>query len=59
MLEHGMWDQIRVDKGKEWVLGLFVQEELAQYQNNIPRAPHLQTTTKQVRNQAHLPHANK
>ena len=50
MLQHGMWDQVRVDHGKEWTLLLFVQELLAHLRTNTNRAPHLQTTSKQVNN---------
>lgn len=48
MIEYGLWDQVRTDKGKEWVLGLFVQEQLASHRTNTSRAPHLQTTSKQA-----------
>ena len=44
----GIWDTIRVDKGKEWVLSLFVQETLSDYRNNTSRVPHLQTASTQV-----------
>ena len=60
-----MWDQIRVDHGSEWLLMLYVQEELAQYRTNTLRPPHLQTTSKQVNTSGlmlmsistHTPHA--
>ncbi|XP_019850817.1 PREDICTED: uncharacterized protein LOC109581281 [Amphimedon queenslandica] len=45
-LDYGLWDQIRVDHGKEWHLMLFMQEQLANYRYNYDRAPHLQTTSK-------------
>lgn len=48
VLEYGVWDQVRVDHGKEWILTLFVQEKLAHLRRNTSRAPHLQTTSKQV-----------
>lgn len=47
-MEFGLWDQIRVDQGKEWVLMLYVQETLAHLRRNTSRAPHLQSTSKQV-----------
>ena len=50
LLQYGMWDQIRVDQGKEWVLMLFVQEQLAHFRRNTGRNPHIQTTSKQVCN---------
>ena len=46
---YGLWDQIRVDHGKEWVLMLYVQELLADLRTNVHRAPHLQSSSKQVR----------
>ena len=48
LIEYGLWDQVRVDDGKEWVLMLFVQEQLAHLRRNTARPPHLQTTSKQV-----------
>ena len=48
VLQYGVWDQVRVDHGKEWTLMLFVQEQLAHLRHNVNRAPHLQTTSKQV-----------
>ena len=47
--EYGIWDQIRVDQGKEWVLMLFIQEELSHLRRNTSCDPHLQSTSKQVR----------
>ena len=45
---YGLWDQVRVDQGKEWILMLYVQELLAELRTNVHRAPHLQSTSKQV-----------
>ena len=47
-LEYGLWDQIRVDHGKEFYLMLYVQEVLAQFRTNSSRAPHMQSTSRQV-----------
>ena len=47
-MQYGLWDQIRVDKGNEWILMLFVQESLAHFRRNTIRPPHLQSTSKQV-----------
>ncbi|XP_019859201.1 PREDICTED: uncharacterized protein LOC109587405 isoform X2 [Amphimedon queenslandica] len=44
--EYGLWDQIRVDQGKEWYLMLFIQEQLAHLRHNTQRPPHLQTSSK-------------
>lgn len=46
--QYGLWDTLRVDHGKEWTLMLFVQEQIAHLRGNCGRAPHLQTTSKQV-----------
>ena len=48
ILEYGLWDEIRVDQGKEWVLSLFVQEQMAHLRTNTARPPHLQSTSKKV-----------
>ena len=48
LLEYGIWDQVRVDQGKEWILMLYTQELLADQRRNTSRAPHLQTTSKMV-----------
>lgn len=48
VLKYGVWDQLRVDQGKEWYLTLFVQEQLAHFRRNTQRAPHLQTSSKLV-----------
>ena len=48
LVQYGVWDQVRVDQGKEWTLMLFIQEKLAHLRRNLSRAPHLQTTSKQV-----------
>ena len=49
ILEYGLWDEVRVDQGKEWVLSLYVQEQLAPLRTNTARPPHLQSTSKKVR----------
>ncbi len=46
--EYGLWDQIRVDHGREWVLMLSVQQKLAQFRSNSTKAPYLQTSSKKV-----------
>lgn len=43
-----MWDQIRVDHGREFYLSLYVQEKLAQYRFNTERQPYKQTTSSKV-----------
>ena len=48
VLQYGMWDQIRVDHGREFFLTLFMQEKLADYRNNKERQPYLQTSSTHV-----------
>ena len=45
---YGLWDQLRVDKGKEWYLMLAVQEQLACLRVNQSRPSYLQTTSTMV-----------
>lgn len=47
-MQYGLWDQLRVDHGKEWILTLFAQEQLAHLRRNQSRSPHIQTTSKLV-----------
>lgn len=47
LLHYGLWDQVRVDHGKEFYLVLFVQEMLKLYRNNNTRQPYVQTQSKQ------------
>ncbi|XP_073343402.1 uncharacterized protein [Pagrus major] len=42
---NGMWDQIRVDHGREFYLTLYMQEKLSQHRHNISRLPYMQTTS--------------
>ena len=48
LVEYGLFDQIRVDHGKEWVLSLFVQEKLAHLRYSVVKPPHRQTTSTLV-----------
>lgn len=43
ILSNGMWDQVRVDCGKEFYLCLFMQEILSAYRYNTAREPYKQT----------------
>ncbi|XP_056466626.1 uncharacterized protein LOC130405524 isoform X1 [Gadus chalcogrammus] len=43
VLNYGLWDQVRVDHGREFYLTLFMQENLQAYRNNQDRRPYLQT----------------
>ncbi|XP_029980003.1 uncharacterized protein LOC115411879 isoform X2 [Sphaeramia orbicularis] len=42
---NSMWDQIRVDHGREFYLSLYMQEKLSQHRHNINRLPYVQTTS--------------
>ena len=46
--QYGIWDQLRVDHGKEWYLILATQEKLSTLRNNQNRPSYLQTTSKMV-----------
>ncbi|XP_062300510.1 uncharacterized protein LOC134005604, partial [Scomber scombrus] len=45
VLAYGMWDQVRVDHGKEFYLTLFKQELLSSYRHNQERRPYLHTSS--------------
>ncbi|XP_077060356.1 uncharacterized protein LOC143712007 [Siphateles boraxobius] len=40
---YGMWDQLRVDHGKEFYLCIYMQERLSEFRHNQQRQPYLQT----------------
>ena len=48
LLTFGIWDEIRVDMGKEWYLMLYAQEMLATKRSDCTRPPHVQSTSRQV-----------
>lgn len=43
-----MWDQVRVDHGKEFFLTLFMQEKLADHRYNTERLAYKQTSSTKV-----------
>ena len=46
VIEHGFWDQVRVDHGREFYLSLYVQEKLRNAGRGDPAiAPYVQTTS--------------
>ncbi|XP_028516135.1 uncharacterized protein LOC114575460, partial [Exaiptasia diaphana] len=47
VLSYGLWDQLRVDQGREFCLMLFVQDMLSKYRRNTDRLPYMQTTSKE------------
>ena len=48
VLTYGLWDQVRVDKGREWYLSLFINERLSSHRYCTRKPPHLQTTSKKA-----------
>ena len=50
LIDYGLWDQVRVDHGREWSIVLLVQSHLSGYRHNIVRPPYLQTSSKLVSN---------
>ena len=46
--QYGLWDQLRVDHGREWYLILAVQQKLATLRVNQSRPSYLQTTSTMV-----------
>jgi hypothetical protein len=48
IIEEWLFDQVRVDHGKEFYLTLFVQEKMAHLRTNLTRDPHRQTESKKV-----------
>ena len=47
LFKTGIFYQLRVDMGREWVLILFIQELLSGYRQNQDRQSHVKTTSKQ------------
>ncbi|KAK7145575.1 hypothetical protein R3I93_013344 [Phoxinus phoxinus] len=45
VVNYGMWDQVRVDHGKEFYLTLFIQEILASHRHCQDKPPYYQTTS--------------
>ena len=48
LLRFGLWDQVRVDHGREFYLTLYIQESLARYRRQQQRPPHVQSMSKEV-----------
>ena len=49
-MDYGLWDQLRIDHGREWYLMIFIQQKLAEFRNNVDKPPFLQTSSKKVVN---------
>ncbi|XP_068747843.1 uncharacterized protein [Montipora capricornis] len=47
VLTYGMWDQLRVDMGREFCLMLFIQDVLKEHRRNPSRLPYIQSTSKE------------
>ena len=45
ILEFGMWDQVRVDHGREFYLTLYIHEKLRAGRGDPNVAPYVQTTS--------------
>ena len=50
VLSYGMWDTVRVDRGKEFYLMLHFQEKFRHYRHNISRKPFIQSKSTDVCN---------
>ena len=48
-MDYGLWDELRIDHGTEWVLLLFLQCQLAQFRNDVSKPPYIQSSSKEVR----------
>ena len=47
-LTYGLWDQLRVDHGSEFLLTLFVQESLSAQRTNTSRECYVQSDSRRV-----------
>jgi hypothetical protein len=47
-IKHGVWDQIRVDYGTEFMLMLYLQHKLQEFHFNTKRRPFVQTSSRMV-----------
>ncbi|KAK9978580.1 hypothetical protein ABG768_020325 [Culter alburnus] len=45
VVNYGMWDQLRVDHGREFYMSLYMQENLSRHRHNLSRQPYLQTAS--------------
>lgn len=54
VLNHGLWEQLKVDCGSEFFLTLFIQEKLRQQFGSSEIAPYVQTPSTQVFGSAKL-----
>ena len=44
----GLWDQLRVDHGREWCLMLYINSTLSHLRGDSSKQPHLQTSSTKV-----------
>ncbi len=47
--QYGIWDQLRLGKGKEWTLITFAQDILSGYRRNTFKTPYVCSSSKNVR----------
>ena len=45
---YGIWDQLRLDMGKEWTLITFAQDMLSGYCRNLSKQPYICGSSKNV-----------
>jgi hypothetical protein len=48
MLNYGIWDQIRVDHGREFYLMLFIQDHLKHLRYDTNKSAFVQTSSRMV-----------
>jgi len=48
LLRHGIWDQVRVDGGKEFSLICHIQEHLQSFRTNVSRKPYYKSKSTDV-----------
>uniref|UniRef100_A0A1X7UAS9 Uncharacterized protein n=1 Tax=Amphimedon queenslandica TaxID=400682 RepID=A0A1X7UAS9_AMPQE len=44
--KYGLWDQVRVDCGREWYLMLFINLMFAHLRTSTTKQPHLRSSSK-------------
>lgn len=54
LYEFGLWDQLRIDMGREWSLIMFIQEILSPHRSNTSVRPCISSSSKNVSHMAKL-----
>lgn len=52
--QYGIWDQLRLDMGKEWTLIRYAQEMLSNYRYNLSKTPCVSASSKLVSYTIHV-----